>query len=57
MTAATNDIGVLLLPDGRPLLVAVLVKDSAEPAAVNEAIIARIAQVAYQYHLKLLALK
>lgn len=57
MTAATNDIGVLLLPDGRPLLVAVLVKDSAEPAAVNEAIIARIAQVAYQHQLKLLALK
>ncbi len=51
-TAATNDIGVIQLPDGRPLLVAVLVKDSSESTRTNEAIIAQIAQAAYQFELK-----
>lgn len=51
-TAATNDIGVIMLPDGRPLLVAVFVKDSAESTKTNEAIIAQVAQAAYQFELK-----
>ena len=51
-TAATNDIGVIMLPDGRPLLVAVFVKDSAESTRTNEAIIAQVAQAAYQFELK-----
>ncbi len=54
-TAATNDIGVIVLPDGRPLLVAVFVKDSSESTETNEAIIARIAQAAYQFELKKLS--
>lgn len=54
-TAATNDIGVIMLPDGRPLLVAVFVKDSAESARTNEAIIAQVAQAAYQFELKKLS--
>ena len=54
-TAATNDIGVIMLPDGRPLLVAVFVKDSAESTRSNEAIIAQIAQAAYQFELKKLS--
>ena len=51
-TAATNDAGVIMLPDGRPLLVAVFVKDSAESERINEAIIAQVAQAAYQFELK-----
>lgn len=54
-TAATNDIGVIMLPDGRPLLVAVFVKDSAESNKTNEAIIAQVAQAAYQFELKKLS--
>lgn len=54
-TAATNDIGVIMLPDGRPLLVAVFVKDSAESTQTNEAIIAQVAQAAYQFELKKLS--
>jgi len=54
-TAATNDIGIILLPDGRPLLVAVFVKDSAESTRTNEAIIAQVAQAAYQFELKKLS--
>lgn len=54
-TAATNDIGVIVLPDGRPLLVAVFIKDSSESTETNEAIIARIAQAAYQFELKKLS--
>lgn len=54
-TAATNDVGVIMLPDGRPLLVAVFVKDSAESARTNEAIIAQVAQAAYQFELKKLS--
>ena len=54
-TAATNDLGIILLPDGRPLLVAVFVKDSAESTRTNEAIIAQVAQAAYQFELKKLS--
>ncbi len=54
-TAATNDIGVIVLPDGRPLLVAVFVKDSAESTRTNEAILAQVAQTAYQFELKKLS--
>lgn len=54
-TAATNDLGIILLPDGRSLLVAVFVKDSAESSRTNEAIIAQVAQAAYQFELKKLS--
>ncbi|MCA1930767.1 class A beta-lactamase, subclass A2 [Rheinheimera sp.] len=54
-TAATNDVGVIILPDGRPLLVAVFVKDSTESTETNEGIIARVALAAYQFELKKLS--
>jgi beta-lactamase class A PER len=54
-TAATNDVGVIILPDGRPLLVAVFVKDSTESERINEAIIAQVAKMAYQFELKKLS--
>jgi len=45
--AATNDIGVVTLPDGRHLAVAVFVADSAADLPERESIIARIARAAY----------
>ena len=47
ITAATNDIGLITLPDGRKLAIAVLVTDSRADEATREGVIARIARVAY----------
>jgi hypothetical protein len=45
---ATNDIGLILLPDGRYLAIAVFITDSHEPdAAARDAVIAHIARAAY----------
>jgi beta-lactamase class A len=46
---ATNDIGVILLPDGRHLAIAVFVATSRQPLEAREAIIARLAKAAYDY--------
>jgi beta-lactamase class A len=43
-TNATNDGGLITLPDGRILAVAVLVADSAAPEAIREHVIAEIGQ-------------
>ncbi len=48
MTAATNDIGLITLPDGRKLAIAVFVTDSRADEDTREGVIARIAQAAYQ---------
>jgi beta-lactamase class A len=45
--AATNDIGIVTLADGRHLAVAVFVADSAADLAKRESVIARIARAAY----------
>jgi len=47
LTAATNDIGLIALPDGRRLAIAVFVTDSTAPDAARDAVIARIARAAY----------
>jgi beta-lactamase class A len=48
ITHATNDIGLILLPDGRYLAIAVFITDSHEPdAAARDALIAHIARAAY----------
>lgn len=47
ITAATNDIGIITLPDGQHLLVAVFVGDSAADEKTRESVIARIAKAAY----------
>jgi beta-lactamase class A len=47
ITAATNDMGLITLPDGRKLAVAVLVTDSRANEATREGVIARIARAAY----------
>ena len=48
LTAATNDVGILLLPDGHPLYMSVFVSDSHADVTTREAAIARIARLAYQ---------
>jgi beta-lactamase class A len=47
VTAATNDIGIVTLPDGRHLAVAVFVSDSKADEATREAIIAKAARAAW----------
>jgi beta-lactamase class A len=49
ITSATNDIGIITLPDGRHLAVAVFVSDSAADEATREAVIARIAKAAWDW--------
>ena len=44
ITGATNDIGIITLPDGRHILLAVYVADSPENGAVREKVIADIAR-------------
>jgi beta-lactamase class A len=47
VASATNDIGLIVLPDGRRLALAIFVSDSKADEATREAVIARIAKVAY----------
>ena len=46
ITSATNDIGIITLPDGRHLAVAAFVSDSAANDDTRDAIIARLAKAA-----------
>jgi beta-lactamase class A len=46
-TFATNDIGLIVLPDGRRLALAVFVTDASTDSATLEAVIARIAAATY----------
>jgi len=46
-TPATNDIGLIVLPDGRRLAIAIFVTDSAAGDAERDSVIARIARAAY----------
>jgi hypothetical protein len=47
LTRATNDVGIVRLPDGWHLAVAVFVADSKADEATREAVIARIARAAW----------
>ncbi|HKC63116.1 MAG TPA: class A beta-lactamase, subclass A2 [Pyrinomonadaceae bacterium] len=49
LTRATNDIGIITLPDGRHLIVAIFVSDSKAAEDVREGVIARIARAAYDW--------
>jgi beta-lactamase class A len=49
MTAATNDVGLVTLPDGRHLAVAVFVSDSPADEQVREGVIAQIARAAWDW--------
>lgn len=47
LTRATNDVGIVTLPDGRHMAVAVFVSDTTADADVREGVIARIARAAW----------
>jgi beta-lactamase class A len=47
MTRATNDIGIITLPGGRHLAIAVFIKDSTADEATREATIANIAKTVF----------
>lgn len=52
MTAAVNDVGIITLPDGKHITVAVFVNDAYAPYEVLENIIAEIGKVVYEIPLK-----
>jgi beta-lactamase class A len=47
ITGATNDIGIITLPNGQHLAIAVFVSDSAADEATREAVIAKIAKAVW----------
>lgn len=49
LAAATNDIGLITLPDGRTLAIAVFVTDSTADEHTRSQVIARIGKVVYDY--------
>ena len=57
ITAATNDVALITLPDGRTLALAIFITDSHAGAATIEASIARIAEAIYNEALKTPATK
>lgn len=52
MAEATNDIGLITLPDGRRVAVAVFVTDAHANESTRDGVIARIAQVVYEEAVK-----
>jgi beta-lactamase class A len=48
ITAATNDIGIITLPNGKHLAIAVFVSDSPADEATREEVIAKIAKIAWE---------
>jgi beta-lactamase class A len=49
VAAATNDIGLITLPDGRQLAIAVFVTDSTADAEVRNRVISRIGRAVYDF--------
>ena len=49
LSRATNDIGIVTLPDGRHLAIAVFVSDSRAGVEVREGVIAKIARAAWDW--------
>jgi beta-lactamase class A len=49
VTAATNDIGLITLPDGRRVAVAVFVSGSPADDVTRERVIADVARAAYDF--------
>jgi beta-lactamase class A len=47
MTAATNDVGLVTLPNGRHLAIAVFVSDAKADDEIREAVIAKVSQAAW----------
>jgi beta-lactamase class A len=51
LTGATNDIGIITLPNGKQFAIAVFVSDSIENEKTNDKMIAEIALAAWDYYL------
>src|SRR5437660_2348296 len=51
ITSATNDIGIITLPNGTHLAVAVFVSDSSADEATRESVIARMAKAVWDWAL------
>ncbi len=51
LTGATNDIGIITLPNGKQFAIAVFVSDSMEDEKTNDNMIAEIALAAWDYYL------
>lgn len=49
VSAATNDFGIIVLPNGKRIYITVMVSDSKENAETNELIIAKIARMAFDH--------
>ena len=52
VTPATNDIGIIFLPNGSPIFISVLVSNSYEDEKTNEKIISDIAKKVWDYYSK-----
>jgi beta-lactamase class A len=52
ITAATNDIGIITLPNGKHLAIAVFVSDTPADITTRESVISRIAKAAYDEAVK-----
>jgi beta-lactamase class A len=50
MTAAVNDVGIITLPDGNHIALAIFVSDTYEDLETNEHIIAEISKVIFDYY-------
>jgi beta-lactamase class A len=51
IAAATNDVGVITLPNGKHLAVAIFITNSTLDLPARESVIARIAKAAYEYEI------
>ncbi len=50
LTGATNDIGIIILPNGQKLAIALFVSNSTETEMVNERIMAEITKAVWDYY-------
>lgn len=51
ITAATNDVGIITLPNGKHLAIVLFVTNSPDPKDVRDDLMARIARASYDYYL------
>ncbi len=51
LVAATNDIGIIILPNGKKFAIALFVSDSMENEKTNDGIMADVAKVVWDYYL------
>ena len=51
IAAATNDVGVITLPNGQLIFISVFVAESKETSEINEKIISDIAKITWDYYL------